>query len=64
MLMLIVFLHKNGEEVELGVDYLMFKNEAEFIKTSEETLIAIVKDLGYNAVQILSSGANYNYVQS
>ncbi|MEK4627619.1 MAG: hypothetical protein ABS939_23215 [Psychrobacillus sp.] len=54
----IVFLHKSGEEVKLSVNYLMFNNEEEFIKTSEETLIAIVKDLGYNAVQILTSGEN------
>ena len=64
MVMPIVFLHKNGEEVGLGIDSLVFKDEAEFSKTSEETLIAILKDMGYNVVQILSSGESYNYVQS
>ncbi|MEK4629746.1 hypothetical protein MKZ17_16170 [Solibacillus sp. FSL R7-0682] len=32
MLIPIVFLHKSGEEVELGVDNLMLKNEEEFVK--------------------------------
>lgn len=64
MMMPIVFLHICGGELELGIDYLIFKNEEEFTKTSEETLSAIIKDLGYNVIQILSSGENYNYVQS
>lgn len=64
MVMPIVFLHKREGEVELGIDYLMFKNQEEYLKTSEETLAAIIKDLDYNVIQILSSRENYNYVQS
>ena len=43
MVMPIAFLHKAGIEVELGIDYLVFKSEEEFIKTSKETLAAIIK---------------------
>lgn len=64
MLMPIIFLHKCGEEVELGIDYLIFKDQDEYCKTSEETLSAIIKHMGYNVVQILTSGENHNYVQS
>lgn len=65
MVMPIIFLHKREGEVELGIiAYLMFKNQEEYLKTSEETLAAIIKDLAYNVIQILSSGENYNYVQS
>ena len=64
MVMPIVFLHKSAGEVELGIDYLTFKDQEEYLKTSEETLAAIIKDLGYDVVQILSSGESNNYVQS
>lgn len=64
MMVPIVFLHKSGREIEVGIDYLLFKNQEEYFKTSEETLAAIIKDLGYNVVQILSSGEKHNYVQS
>lgn len=64
MVMPIVFLHKREGEVELGIDYLVFRDQEEYLKTSEETLTAIIKNLGYDVVQILSSGENHNYVQS
>lgn len=64
MVMPIVFLHKRGKEEELGIDYLIFKDQEEYCKTSEETLAAIIKDLGYNVIQILTAGENHNYVQS
>lgn len=64
MIMPNVFSHKRGEKVELGIDYLIFKDKEEYCKTSEETLSAIIKHMGYNVVQILTSGENYNYVQS
>lgn len=59
-----IFSNKRGEKVELGIDYLIFKDQEEYINTSEETLSAIIKHMGYNVVQILTSGENHNYVQS
>ena len=59
----IMFLHIRAGELAIGVDYLMFDNLEEFQKTSETTLAAIVKDLGYDVVQILTLAEDCKYVQ-
>lgn len=58
----IMFLHICDGELAIGVDYLMFEDFEEFQKTSEATLAAIVKDLGYDVVQILTPAEDCNYV--